>query len=73
MESGNYVYNVKKNYGINIGCIEEIAYQQGFINDKQLLDIINNTHKCDYKEYLEKIYGEKNEFYKNKITGCHHR
>ena len=41
MESANFVQIVEKRQGLKIACIEENAFHQGFINDKQFLDIIN--------------------------------
>lgn len=73
IKAGNFVQIKEQLEGIKIGCIEEIAYQQGFINDSQFLDVINSLNNGKYKEYLEKVYGEKNELYKNKITRGHHR
>ena len=73
MASGQYVQIIEQRQGLKIACIEEIAYHQGFINDEQLLNIINELHDGKYKDYLKKVYGEKYELYKNKITRGHHR
>ena len=73
IESGKYVQIIEQRQGLKIACIEEIAYNQGFINNEQMLNIINELHNGKYKEYLEKVYGEKNEIYKNKIAGGRHR
>ncbi len=51
LEASNYVQQEEQK-GITIGCIEEIAYKEGFISSKAL-----------WKE-LEK-YGDKNEYYNN--------
>lgn len=51
LEASNYVQQEEQK-GITIGCIEEIAYKEGFISSKDL-----------WKE-LEK-YGDKNEYYNN--------
>ena len=66
MASGQYVQIIEQRQGLKIACIEEIAFHQGFIGDKQLLDIINELHDGNYKEYLKKVYGEKYEIYKNR-------
>jgi len=73
MASGQYVQIIEQRQGLKIACIEEIAYHQGFINDKQLLDIINELHDGKYKDYLKKVYGEKYEIYKNRIGRGHNR
>ena len=73
MESGQFVQIIEQRQGLKIACIEEIAFHQGFIDDKQMLNIINELHDGKYKEYLKKVYGEKYEFYKNKSTWGNHR
>ena len=73
LQSSNFVHVIEKQYKTKIACIEEIAFSQVFINDKQMLNIINELHNGTYKEYLQKIYGEKNELYRNKITRGNHR
>ena len=67
MAASNFVQAIDEYQGIKIACIEEIAFDQGFINSDQMLKIINELHNSAYKQYLQKIYGEKNELYKNKI------
>lgn len=73
MESGQFVQIIEQRQGLKIACIEEIAYHQGFINDNQILDIINELHDGKYKDYLKKVYGEKHEFYKNRTKRGNHR
>ena len=63
MESGQFVQIIEQRQGLKIACIEEIAYKQGFINDDQMLILINELKPGDYKEYLEKVYKEKHELY----------
>jgi len=63
MESSIFVQVIQKRQGLKIGCIEEIAYRKGFINDAQMMDIISSIKKSDYKEYLQTVYKEYHEFY----------
>lgn len=63
MESGNFVQIIEKRQGLKIACIEEIAYKSGFITDKQMLELINELKKGNYKDYLLKVYEEKHELY----------
>ncbi len=63
MESGQFVQIIEKRQGLKIACIEEIAYRQGFIGDAQMLVLINELKAGTYKEYLQKVYGEKHEIY----------
>ena len=63
MESGQFVQIIEKRQGLKIACIEEIAYTQGFIGDAQMRAIIDELKPGAYRDYLEKIYGEKHELY----------
>ena len=63
MESGAFVQIIEKRQGLKIACIEEIAYRRGFINDKQMLSLINELKDGNYKTYLKKVYEEYHELY----------
>ncbi len=63
MESGEFIQIIEKRQGLKIACIEEIAYRQGFINDTQFMDIINQLKDSTYKTYLKKVYEETHELY----------
>ena len=54
---------IEKRQGLKIACIEEIAYRNGFIDDVQMRELINELKSGTYKDYLEKIYREKHELY----------
>lgn len=62
LDSSNFIEIIEKRQGLKIACIEEIAYRRGFINDAQMLDIINSLKDgVDYKNYLKTVYEEYNE------------
>ena len=63
MESGAFVQIIEKRQGLKIACIEELAYRRGFINDEQMMALINELKDGNYKSYLKKIYEENHEFY----------
>jgi glucose-1-phosphate thymidylyltransferase len=52
MAAGEFVQVVEKRQGLKIGCIEEIAWRQGFINSDELLRIANPLAKSGYGHYL---------------------
>lgn len=56
-DASEYVAVVEKRTGLKIGCIEEVAYRQGFINKDQLLKIADPLVKSGYGKYLVKIVG----------------
>lgn len=63
MESSSFVAIVEKRQGLKIGCIEEIAYKRGFIDEKKMKKLISELNPGHYKNYLEKVYKEKHEVY----------
>ena len=64
MSASSFVQIIEHRQGLKIACIEEIAYRRGFINDDQMLKIINELKDCcTYKTYLQKVYDEYHEFY----------
>jgi glucose-1-phosphate thymidylyltransferase len=54
-EASEYIQVIEKRTGLKIGCPEEVAYQQGFINDTQLLAIAEPMKKSGYGKYLENL------------------
>ena len=64
MSASSFVQIIEHRQGLKIACIEEIAYRRGFINDTQMLNIINELKDgCTYKTYLQKVYDEYHEIY----------
>ncbi len=54
-DASEFVRVIEKRQGTKIGCIEEVAYRNGFINKEQLLQLGNEQAKSGYGEYLKKI------------------
>ncbi len=52
MQAGQFVQVIEERQGLKVGCIEEIAWRQGFISDKQLEDLAIPLKKSGYGEYL---------------------
>lgn len=63
MDSSQFVQIIEKRQGLKIACIEEIAYRRGFIDDKQMSNLIAELKASDYKKYLQKVYEEYHELY----------
>jgi len=55
-DASEYIRVIEKRTGIKIGCIEEIAYRQGFISKDQLKRIAEPLVKSGYGSYLLKVY-----------------
>ena len=52
MQAGQFVQVIEERQGLKVGCIEEIAFQQGFINEAQLEEIAQPLLKSGYGKYL---------------------
>lgn len=62
MEASQYIGLIEQRQGLKIGCIEEIVYQKGFIDDSQMQTLINSMKPgSTYRAYLEKVLGEAHE------------
>jgi len=55
MDAAEYIHVIEKRTGLKIGCIEEVAYREGFIDTKQLKIISQDLIKSGYGEYLNHI------------------
>lgn len=52
MQAGQFVQVIEERQGLKIGCIEEIAYRNGYINKEQLIKIATPLVKSGYGTYL---------------------
>lgn len=53
--AGEFVQVIEKRQGFKIGCVEEIAWRQGFISDRQLEEIATPLVKSGYGTYLQSL------------------
>lgn len=61
-DASDFVRAIELRQGIQIACLEEIAYNNGWINDDKILEAAKKYKKTKYGEYLKRIVGEqKNE------------
>lgn len=55
MQAGQFVQVIEERQGLKVGCIEETAYKQGFIDKDQMKEIAEPLRKSGYGEYLLRI------------------
>ena len=57
MAAGEFVQVVEQRQGLKIGCIEEVAWRQGFIGDAELQALAEPLRKSGYGVYLLGLLG----------------
>ncbi len=57
IEAGEFIEVIEKRQGLKIGCIEEIAYRNGWIDDEQMNKLATLYLKSGYGVYLKKLIG----------------
>lgn len=60
MQAGQFVQVLEERQGLKVGCIEEIAWRQGFITSEQLQAIAEPLKKSGYGEYLLQLLKQVN-------------
>ncbi|WAG78766.1 glucose-1-phosphate thymidylyltransferase RfbA [Metapseudomonas furukawaii] len=58
LEASQYVQTIEHRQGLKVACLEEIAFQNGWIDTPQLLARAKAFGKTGYGQYLFKIAGE---------------
>jgi len=53
MQAAQFVQVLEERQGLKVGCIEEIAWREGFIDDKQLEVLAAGLMKSGYGKYLQ--------------------
>lgn len=54
-DASQFVEVIEKRTGLKVGCVEEVAWQEGYINSDQLRAITTDLVKSGYGEYLLKL------------------
>jgi len=55
LEASNFIQTIEKRQGLKIACIEEIAFEMGYINKEQLLQLADEYKNNSYGQYLLRI------------------
>ena len=59
LEAGQFIHTIEKRQGLKVGCLEEIAFEKGFITKEQLLEGAEKMKQTEYGGYLMKKYNDK--------------
>jgi glucose-1-phosphate thymidylyltransferase len=58
IEAGEFIEVIEKRQGLKIGCIEEIAYRNGWIDDQQMDKLGTIYYKSGYGKYIKNLIGK---------------
>ena len=61
LEAGSFIQTIEKRQGLKVACLEEIAFEQGFITKDRVIELATPLAKSGYGQYLLKRV-ESNEF-----------
>jgi len=54
LEAAQFIETIEKRQGLKVACLEEIAFEQGYISKQQLIDLAQPLSKNQYGQYLLK-------------------
>ncbi len=57
IEAGQFIHVLEKRQGLKVGCIEELAYRNGWIDDDQMEALATKFAKSGYGGYLHSLIG----------------
>ncbi|QHD50390.1 glucose-1-phosphate thymidylyltransferase RfbA [Vreelandella aquamarina] len=55
LEASQYVQTIEHRQGLKIACLEEIAWQQGWVSNERLTDLAKPLAKTQYGQYLQRL------------------
>lgn len=59
LQASNFIATIEQRQGLKVACIEEIAYNNGYITKDQLLQLAKPLQKNQYGEYLMRLATDK--------------
>jgi glucose-1-phosphate thymidylyltransferase len=60
LEASNFIEVIERRQGLKIACLEEIAYEMGYIDEAKLLKLAEPLRKNQYGQYLLNLLNRKN-------------
>ncbi len=55
MQAGNFIEVIEERQGLKVGCIEEVAYEEGYITKEKLQESAEKYKKSSYGKYLKNL------------------
>ncbi|OEE68110.1 glucose-1-phosphate thymidylyltransferase [Enterovibrio norvegicus FF-33] len=57
-EASSFVQTIENVQGLKVACLEEIAWRNGWLNDKQVLTLAKPMMKNEYGQYLTRLVND---------------
>lgn len=58
LEASHFIGTLEARQGLKIACLEEVALRMGYIDCARMAQVIADTPKSSYREYLVRVYNE---------------
>jgi glucose-1-phosphate thymidylyltransferase len=58
LEAANFIATIERRQGLKIACLEEIAYQRGYVDLQHLTTMVSAMPPSTYREYLQRLLVE---------------
>jgi glucose-1-phosphate thymidylyltransferase len=59
LEASHFIGTLEARQGLKIACLEEIAFRMNFVDRKKMKQVIEETPKSSYRDYLERLLKER--------------
>lgn len=60
IEASSFIHAIEERQGLKVGCLEEIAWRAGWIDDAQLSRLATDAGKSSYGDYLRELLPREN-------------
>jgi glucose-1-phosphate thymidylyltransferase len=55
LEASNFIQTIEKRQGLKVACLEEIAYEMGYISKEKVIELATPLQKNEYGQYLLRL------------------
>lgn len=59
LEASNFIQTIEKRQGLKVACLEEIAFEMGYISREKLVELATPLKKNEYGQYLLRLASKK--------------
>lgn len=59
LEASNFIQTIEKRQGLKVACLEEIAFEMGYISKEKLVELATPLSKNEYGQYLLRLANRK--------------